>query len=114
MPSKSQKENAANILRSVPSQNAFYFYKSIGTPTGSMARSLAEFLGVLGNAETASLQFHLERRDFEKWVKMLGDDTLATELASLRKKGLREEQLRELLVFSVRSRINQLQKSTTR
>jgi uncharacterized protein DUF5752 len=114
MPRKLPREEPTNILRSVPPENAFYFYKSIGTPTGTAARSLTEFLGVLRTAENASLQFHLGRGDFEKWVRMLGDDTLAKQIAGLREKRLREEQLREQLVDSVRTRINQLQRSTTR
>jgi tryptophan 2,3-dioxygenase len=114
MPRKLQTEEAANILRTVPPENAFYFYKSIGAPTGATARSLPEFLGVLGNADNASLQFHMGRGDFEKWVKMLGDNTLAKQLAVLRERRLREEQLRQLLVDSVRTRINQLQRSTSR
>jgi hypothetical protein len=82
------KNVASNILRSVPPQNAFYFYRAIGTPTGAAARNLPDFLGILNTIDLASLQFHLGRGDFENWVKMLGDNTLAKQLADLKEKTL--------------------------
>jgi len=102
------------ILRSVSSEKAFYFYRSMGGPTGVAARSLPEFQVILRDIDNASLEFHNERGDFEKWVKMLGDDILAAQLAGLREKKPREGQLRERLVNTVGIRLNQLQKSSSR
>jgi uncharacterized protein DUF5752 len=102
---------ASNVLRSVPPQNAFYFYRAIGAPTGAAARNLPDFLGVLNTIDLTSLQFHLGRGDFENWVKMLGDNTLAKQLAGLKEKKLRGEDLRLQLVDIVKARIDTLQKS---
>jgi len=102
---------ASNVLRSVPPQNAFYFYRAIGTPTGAAARNLPDFLGVLNTIDLASLQFHLGRGDFENWVKMLGDNTLAKQLAGLKEKKMHGEDLRLQLVDIVKARIDTLQKS---
>ena len=101
----------SNILRSVPPQNAFYFYRAIGVPTGAAARSLPDFLGIVNTIDLTSLQFHLGRGDFENWVKMLGDNTLAKQLAGLKEKKLRGEDLRLQLANVVKVRIESLQKS---
>ncbi len=102
---------ASNVLRSVPPQNAFYFYRAIGAPTGAAARNLPDFLGILNSIDLASLQFHLGRGDFENWVKMLGDNTLAKQLAGLKEKKMRGEDVRLQLVDIVKARIDTLQKS---
>jgi hypothetical protein len=105
------KNVASNILRSVPPQNAFYFYRAIGAPTGAAARNLPDFLGIINTIDLASLQFHLGRGDFENWVKMLGDNTLAKQLADLKEKKLRGEDLRLQVVDIVKARLDSLQKS---
>lgn len=112
MPNKILKGVASNILRSVPPQNAFYFYRAIGAPTGAAARNLTDFLGIINTIDITSLQFHLGRGDFENWVKMLGDSTLANQLAELKVRNLRGEALRTGLADAVKTRIDNLQKST--
>ena len=102
---------ASKVLRSVPPQNAFYFYRAIGAPTGAAARNLPDFLGILNTIDLTSLQFHLGRGDFENWVMMLGDNTLARQLAGLKEKKMRGEDLRLQLVGIVKARIDALQNS---
>lgn len=111
MPTKILKNVASNILRSVPPQNAFYFYRAIGAPTGAAARNLPDFLGILNSIDLASLQFHLGRGDFANWLKMLGDDTLAKQIAALKDRKLRGEDLRMQLVDTVKTRLLSLQKT---
>jgi hypothetical protein len=111
MPTKILKNVASNILRSVPPQNAFYFYRAIGTPTGAAARNLPDFLGILNSIDLTSLQFHLGRGDFENWLKMLGDDTLAKQIAALKDRKMRGEDLRMQLVDTVKARLDSLQKT---
>jgi hypothetical protein len=105
------KNVTSNILRSVPPQNAFYFYRAIGAPTGAAARNLPDFLGIINTIDLASLQFHLGRGDFENWVKMLGDNTLAKQLADLKEKKVRGEDLRLQVVDIVKARLDSLQKN---
>jgi hypothetical protein len=112
MPPKMLRNVAANVLRSVPPQNAFYFYRAIGAPTGAAARSLTDFLGIINTIDITSLQFHLGRGDFENWIKMLGDNTLANQIAGLKDKKLRGEALRTELSDTLRSRLDSLQKSS--
>jgi hypothetical protein len=112
MPTKILKNVASNLLRSVPPQNAFYFYRAIGAPTGAAARNLPDFLGILNTIDLTSLQFHLDRGDFVNWLKMLGDDTLAKQIATLKERKLRGENLRVQLVDTVQARLSSLQKTT--
>jgi hypothetical protein len=111
MPTKILKNVASNVLRSVPPQNAFCFYRAIGAPTGAAARNLPDFLGILNTIDLTSLQFHLGRGDFENWLKMLGDDTLAKQIATLKERKLRGEDLRVQLVDTVQARLISLQKT---
>lgn len=111
---KTIEDSATSILRSVPSQNAFFFYRSIGSPTGAAAHSLSEFLGLLGSIEESSIKFHLGRGDFENWIKMLGDQNLARQVSALKEKKLRSEQLRLRLIDTVKSRLDQLQHTPMR
>src|SRR5207253_11089791 len=106
VPNKILRNVASNVLRSVPPQNAFYFYRTIGAPTGAAARNLPDFLGILNTIDLNSLQFHLGRADCENWVKMLADTTLAKQLADLKEKKLRGEDLRLQLVETVRARLD--------
>jgi len=111
VPNKILRNVASNVLRSVPPQNAFYFYRAIGAPTGAAARNLPDFLGIVSTIDLTSLQFHLGRGDFENWVKMLGDNALAKQLADLKEKKLRGEDLRLQLVGTVKARLDSLQKT---
>jgi hypothetical protein len=52
-----------------------------------------------------SVEFHMSRGDFEKWIRSLGDDALARNLAKLRKKGLGGEDLRARLRDTVGKRL---------
>lgn len=113
MPStKILQSMAANILRSVPPQNAFFFYRAVGAPTGAAARNLTDFLGIVSTIDITSLQFHLGRGDFENWIKMLGDNTLAKQIAGLQSKKLRGEELRTQLSVAVKSRLDLLHKTS--
>jgi len=112
MPRAKTLKEPASVLRDVPPQNAFYFYRSIGAPTGAAARNLSDFVGVLSSIDIASIQFHTGRGDFENWLRMLGDDSLAQQITGLKEKKLSGEQLRIQLVDVVTTRINQIQKRT--
>jgi len=110
---KMTKEEANKILRQVTEDNAFHFYKSIDVPTGITARSLQEFHDVLRVVEPSSVEFHIARGDFENWVKMLGDMTLAKQIESLKSKGLHADDVRKLLILLVRLRLGRLRKTAS-
>lgn len=92
------------ILRTVPREKAFYFFTSIGNYTGLSTASLKEFAERMNEVSVKSLEFHLYRGDFEKWLdEVLNDTQLAEEIRRLRRINLAGEALRNQL-YTVASR----------
>ena len=104
---------AERILSPVSHERAFFFYEQVGRPLDAVAHSLKEFGEKLKTVDVGSIQFHLERGDFEKWVYMLGDAELAKSLVKLKKTALAGEKLRTEIVRVVQTRLKQLQRSAT-
>ena len=76
--------DAARILRTVRNDEAFHFYEAIGKPTEEMARSLSEFIEKTNSVKLESLLFHLQRKDFQNWIKKtLGDSKLARRIGRI-------------------------------
>jgi len=101
--------SAARILRSVPREEAFYFFTSIGNYTGQSAASLDEFLQKIKDVNIKSLEFHLYREDFERWIdQTLGDAKLAEEIKDLRNMKVVGNALRDRLYFAVSRRLKDL------
>lgn len=107
------KETAINILRKVSEENAFFFYESVDAPIGMAARSLEEFVDLLKSVEPSSITFHMARADFENWLRMLGDQTLAKQMASLQSRGLSANELRKRMILLIRLRLGRLRKIAT-
>jgi hypothetical protein len=87
------------VLSDVPADKAFYFNTDVGVYTGKFATNLASFRDALRDVDVRSIEFHMGRGDFEKWIEFLGDHALAREIAKLR--GLRGEELREGLIKAI-------------
>ncbi len=100
----------SGVLRTVPNENAFYFYRGEGSPSGQKASSLQEFLSSIEAADKNSLYFHSQRHDFENWVRMLGDPTLAKQMQTLASQKLTPDELKSKLVRIVRMRVGKLKK----
>jgi hypothetical protein len=99
------------ILRAVGDQDAFYFYEAVGKPSGEIARSLSDFLDKVKSVKTESLIFHLQRRDFQSWVrKILGDSKLARELGKISYSEC--DDVRMSIYKTVENRIKQLKESS--
>lgn len=106
----SPTKSVADILRNVPDENAFYFYVGEGTPSGLKASSLREFLAQVEIADPNSVQFHARRGDFENWVRMLGDPTLAKQLGTVASQDLTPEELKMKMLRVIRMRVGKLRK----
>jgi hypothetical protein len=79
------KSDASRVLRSLPREKAFYFFTSIGNYTGKSAASLKEFAKKILDVNVKSLEFHLYRGDFEKWIaEALEDNVLASKIRQLK------------------------------
>jgi hypothetical protein len=97
------------ILRTVPREKAFYFFTSIGNYTGVSAISLKEFMEKINVVDVKSLEFHLLRRDFEKWIsEVLQDNELAAEFRKLQEANLTGYPLRNRLYVAVSKRLKNL------
>lgn len=108
---KVSKEEAVRSLRVLPAEKAFYFYRGIGQPLGVVSSSLSDFAEALKKIEPESVRFHLERGDFQNWLKMLGEDPLCDKLKSLKSRELPAEELRSRVSALVSSRVNQLRRA---
>lgn len=61
-----------------------------------------------------SLEFHLQRRDFENWISgALGEDELAKQVTKIRESNSTGKELRERLILIVSRRLEQLTKTQT-
>jgi len=101
--------STSRILRKVPRENAFYFFTSIGNYTGESAPSLEVFLEKIKEIDAKSLEFHLYRGDFERWIAgTLGDDELAGNIRDLKTMTPMGDALRDQLYFVVSKRYSKL------
>jgi alpha-amylase len=102
-------DTASKILRAVPREKAFYFFTSIGNYTGTSASSLKEFMEKISEVNVKSLEFHLNRGDFEKWMsEVLQDTELAGDIKKLQKLNLTANSLRDQLSFTISRRFKRL------
>lgn len=102
----------SKVLRNLLREEAFYFFTSIGNYTGQSAASLAEFLQKIKDIDIKSLEFHLYREDFEKWIaQTLDDSKLAEEIKDLRNQKVVGNALRDRLYFIVSRRLRELKSS---
>ena len=101
--------STSRTLRNLSREEAFYFFASIGNYIGESAASLKEFLEKIGSVNTKSLEFHLQREDFEKWVNgTLGDQKLAAQIKDLRSQNITGENLRTQLCLIAARRYKEL------
>ncbi len=104
------KEKAAAIIAYAPHDKAFNFYATLGKPLNIHAHTLRDFANKIDKAELASIEFHMQRNDFEAWFKGLGDEELAKKTALLKKRSLTSQDLRERLHEMVEQRYLELAK----
>lgn len=94
-------ENGSTVdgIVAVPRDKSFYFDTGLGQYSGILASSIEEFLGALKIVPLESLEYHIGRRDFEKWTKdVLGSVLLADNIRTLRRSQFKGEELRQQLV----------------
>jgi hypothetical protein len=102
-------QETSRILRKLPKEQAFYFFTSVGCYTGDTASSLEEFLEKTKEVDIRSLEFHLCRGDFERWIgETLEDKELAEEVLSLRDIMPTRDVLRKRLVTIISRRRERL------
>ncbi len=98
---------AVRALRSLSDEEAFRFYSAVEEPTGDAAGSLSDFLKKIESVKLESLTFHLQRKDFQRWVETtLGDSKLAKRIGRIRSSC--DESLRKKMRTTVENRIKEL------
>jgi len=99
-------EVTPKVTKTVPREKAFYFFTSIGNYTGESASSLKEFMEKINEVNVKSLEFHLYRGDFEKWIaEVLEDKELAEEIRKIQKFNLVGDALRKQLYRIILERL---------
>ena len=110
MDSHSGRLNAAEVLRPLPENEAFYFFEDIDKYTGKSASNLAEFCAMTKTVDKKSILFHSKRHDFERWIKeTLRDPTLAKRISGI-KAPKSSEELRTLIHKISAKRLGELNK----
>jgi len=103
----------AKILRKVDDSEAFYFCRTLGNFTGQKANSLEEFLEKTKGIDAESIEFHLVRGDFEKWIKFtIGESKLALAIGRLREQKLPDDDLRNRIFLLVSKRLTELKRTS--
>lgn len=103
------RDKALLITSSVPVEKGFRFFTDIHRPTGTFATSIFDFAEQLKKIELKSLEFHMKRGDFSKWLEdVIKDETLSGDFEKLRSLGWGGEKLRTRLVGIVDKRCKEL------
>jgi alpha-amylase len=104
---------AKRLLRRLPSGMGFTFSYEFARSSDLTVHSLVEFVSALKKIDVSSIMFHMERRDFERWLSfVVGDAELADQIAKITvsKKKMGGETLRSKVLAATEKRIRQLKK----
>jgi DNA-binding transcriptional ArsR family regulator len=104
------REKASEILAYLPLEKSFHFYADIGKPLNVHAASLQDFCDKISKIDIGSMEFHVNRGDFEAWFMALGDIELARKMLLLRELKIFGEELRQKLYEIVKDRYEELAK----
>ena len=109
LPMSMSAEKAQKILSPVPYEQGFHFFAPDGHYSGETAMSLCSFLRDLQHSDISSIRFHLDRGDFQKWLRTtIGDEELAQIIDNIDKTAP-DEPLCQKLAEVVQNRISELQ-----
>jgi len=90
----------------------FHFYEAVHKPLHQTAMGLQDFADKLKTIPLPSIEFHMSRGDFSKWVEnTIGDTKLAHAINRIKAGG---EDLRKKLVLTVNKRIVELRKALSK
>jgi hypothetical protein len=107
---KIDKKLASNILSPLPIERAFHFYYDLNQYSDVHADNLNDFVDKIQKVDLKSIEFHVPRKDFELWIRSLGDLELSKKIELLRMAQLSGESLRKELYETVKSRCEELTK----
>jgi hypothetical protein len=94
----------------LPAHKRFYFCDSAGHNIGYTAANLWEFRETLGTVPLASLKYHLDLGDFERWLReVLRDTELAHRVQKVGSRNLKGDGLRQAVLEVVINRYEELE-----
>jgi predicted transcriptional regulator len=95
-------KNALKVSTPVIAELGFSFYAGVDKPLCFTATSLEEFYRFVGQVCVDSLEFHLFRGDFERWLcDVVKDSEVAETVAALKTAELMGEDLRKALLKAI-------------
>ncbi len=106
---------AKRMMRRLPAGMGFTFSYEFARSSGYTVHSLDEFYSALKNIDVSSIRFHMERGDFERWLRhVVGENKLADEMTKISEtcKKLKGEALRKKVLAVTEKRIKQLKEIT--
>lgn len=99
---------ARRALSAVTPDCGFHFYTAIGDYTGITATSLQDLADKLSQVSVASVRFHYERGDFQRWIRtMFCVPPLAEDIALI-KPYFSDEALRREIITKIQEHIARL------
>jgi len=104
------KEKASEILAYLPLEKSFHFYVDIEKPLNIHAASLQDFCEKILKIDIGSVEFHVNRGDFEAWFMGLGDIELARKTLLIKEQKIFGEEMRKKLYEVVKNRCEELAK----
>jgi alpha-amylase len=103
------RDKALLMTSSVPADKGFHFFTDFYKPTGMFATSVFEFADQLKKVDLRSIEFHVQRNDFSKWLKeVIRDDWLANEFGKLQGMKSTGDKLRSKVVSITEKRCREL------
>jgi len=97
-------KNALKAAVQLPPEKSFTFYLRLNQSTSMFATNVTEFHAAVKKIDSASLEFHLYRGDFENWFRTsVNDAAFANELELMKQKGLKGEPLQNALAAALES-----------
>jgi hypothetical protein len=88
----------------LPTDQPFYFYSDVGKYTGITATSVSELVNKIQEVDVKSVEFHLYRRDFERWIREVYQAfELVDRIARLRKESISGEELKSKLTSTIKN-----------
>ena len=102
------KTTVSRIMRTLPRNEGFHFYKGPGESTGKVATGLADMAEKVRIVDIRSINYHFKRREFEKWVRdNLGDVELSRRFGRIDRE-THGEKLRNEIVTLIKTRLEEL------
>jgi hypothetical protein len=104
------EEKASEILAYLPLEKSFHFYVDVGKALNIHAASLQDFCDKILKIDESSVEFHVNRGDFEAWFMGLGDIELARKTLLIKEQKVSGKELRKKLYEVVKNRCEELSK----